>query len=78
MSTHTWTQLHTPAAWSENWGGGGLENGIDIDIWRNGYLQGKDLLRQPNPLRNQAWCAADFFSFVNLTLFLFVGQINNF
>lgn len=37
---------------------GVLENGIDI--WGNGFLQGRDLLRQPNPFRNQAWCAADF------------------
>lgn len=54
-----------------------LEN--SIYIWGNGDLQGKDLLRQPNAFRNQAWCAADFFfPVVNLILFLFVEQINNF
>lgn len=35
-----------------------MENGTDI--WGNGYLQGKDLPRQPNPFGNQAWHAADF------------------
>lgn len=64
MSTRTCTRLQHGEKFDG--GVGVVANGIDI--WGNGYLQGKDLLRQPNPFRNQAWRAAVFFNYYYLLI----------